>query len=464
MSSVKNRPAGGGLEVVVLAAGEGTRMRSELPKCLVRICGRPMVGWVLSAARALRPGRIHVVVRPGEQREIARHAEGDDVRLVLQRNPLGTADALRVALAKVGGEGTLMVLCGDMPVLGPGTLRRIARGARHGLALLGTRMDNPTGYGRIVSDVRGRAAAIVEERDATPAEREAKVVYAGVMAGSASLFRRWIPRIGPSPVTGERYLTEIVRLHGASGGRSRVVLAENPDECLGVNSPEDYARAARALAGALVRGLMRQGARLHDSASVQVRGEVRCAGDVEIDANVTLEGRVALGKGVRIGPGCVLRDVTVGAGTEIRPLSHIEECVIGSGCTVGPFARIRDRVRVGEGARIGNFVEVKRSSLGAGSKASHLSYVGDAEVGAGANIGAGVITCNYDGAGKHRTVVGDRAFIGSGVELVAPVRVGDDAEIGAGSTVTEDVPPAQLSLARARQVNTGRPSRRRRKA
>lgn len=438
-------------------------MRSALPKCLVPVCGRPMLGWALSAARALGPRRIHVVVRPAERGEIARHAPGEDVRLALQREPTGTADAVRAALGRSGADGTLVVLCGDMPLVRPATLRRVVRAARHGLALLGARMENPAGYGRIILDVRGRAAAIVEERDASAKEREIRAVYAGVMAGSADLFRRWLPRIGPSPRTGERYLTELVRLHGESGGISRVVMADSPQECLGVNSPEDFARASSALGRALAADLARQGARLHDISSLRVRGEVRCGADVEIDANVALEGAVTLGPGVRIGSNCVLRDVSVGEGTEVRPFSHVEECVIGRGCVIGPFARMRDRAAVGARARVGNFVEVKRSSLGDGAKASHLSYIGDAEVGAGTNVGAGVVTCNFDGARKHRTVIGDRVFVGSGAELVAPLRVGDDAEIGAGSTVTKDVPPAQLSLARARQIDTGRPSRRRRR-
>ncbi len=431
-------------------------MRSAIPKPLIEVCGRPMLEWIVDNGRALRPRLIHVVTGPKESKAIAARVAGRNIRHAVQRRPLGTADAVESALDGASPDGTLLILCGDTPLMQAATLRRLAAQAGEGLALLTADLDAPKGYGRIIGHRPGMAVRIVEERDATPAERAVRKVYAGAMAAPAQLFRELLPQVRRSPKTRERYLTELVRLAAERRIPIRCVTAPDVRECLGVNSPADLERAARAMEMLQAERLLAKGVRLLDASSLRIRGTLRCGRDVEIDANVVFEGGVTLGANVRIRSNCVLRNVSIGANTVIHPFTHLADCRIGSGCSIGPFARMRDGAGIDSDAFIGNFVEVKKSRVRKRAKASHLSYIGDADVGAGTNIGAGVITCNFDGRRKHKTVIGDRAFVGSGVELVAPLRIGSDALVGAGSTLTRDVPKGELSLARACQTNMPR--------
>lgn len=443
------------LELVILAAGKGKRMRSGVPKPLIHACGRPLAAWALAAAGKLKPERTHLVVNEGDRDAISRALAPAGARYPIQREPMGTAHAVEAALPGAGKSGTLMVLCADMPLVEAGTLRRLLKGAKDGLALLVADLDPPTGYGRILRGADGRVTGIVEERDASAAERAVRTAYAGAMAAPSGLFRDLIPLVAPSGRTGERYLTELARLCSERGMPVSLVPA-SPEECLGANTPAELAAAERILERRLVAGLLERGTRLRDPDSLRLRGDLRCGQDVEIDANVIVEGDVRLASGARVGPNCVLRNVSAGKGTAIRAFCHIEDCRIGDRCVVGPFARIRGGASLGDEARVGNFVEVKKSEIGRGAKASHLSYLGDATVGAGSNVGAGVITCNYDGKDKHRTLIGDGAFVGSGVELVAPIRVGAGALVAAGSTLTKDVPAGETAFARARQVSVSR--------
>ena len=444
------------LNLVVLAAGEGRRMHSRIPKPLIGVCGRPMVQWVLEKGRKLSPARTIVVVRAHTRAQFAASLDGEQVAFAVQKLPRGTGDAVEAALPQTSRSGTLMVLFADMPLLDVAMLRGLLKRAKEGLALHGVELEDPAGYGRILQDGKGNVRGIVEERDADDEQKSVRTVYAGAMAGPCALFRELLPLIRPSLRTGERYLTDIIGLAVERNVSVRLQMARDSKLCLGTNSPADLSRTARHLELSLACELQEKGVRLHDAGTLRIRGKVRCGMDVEIDANVVLEGDIRLASGVKIGPNCLLRNVAAGSGTVIEAFSHIEDCRIGTGCRIGPFARIRNDVRIGSDVRIGNFVEVKNSAVGRGAKASHLSYLGDADVGARSNIGAGVITCNFDGKRKHRTVIGAGAFIGSDAQLVAPIRIGAGAVVGAGSTLTKDVPSGTLSVARARQVNLRR--------
>lgn len=440
------------LHVVILAAGQGKRMRSELPKVLHRLGGRPLLAHVLGAARALRPERIHVVV--GHGAEAVRAAfDNEPVRWVEQKRQLGTAHALAQALPAVPRRATVLVLAGDVPLVRPRTLRRLVRAAGDGgLAIATSELSDPSGYGRVVRDAEGRVARIVEERDATPAERAIREWYCGFLAARAGPLAGWLARIGNRNAQREYYLTDAIGVAAADGVPIATVRAEVPWEVAGVNSRAELAALERRWQRAEAERLLAAGVSLADPARVEVRGALRCGRDVSIDVGCVFEGRVRLADGVRVGPYCVLRDVTVGPGTEVLAFSFLEQATVGARCRIGPYARLRPGARLAAEVHIGNFVEVKASRIGAGAKANHLAYLGDADVGRGVNVGAGTITCNYDGAAKHRTVIEDGAFIGSDATLVAPVRIARGAYIGAGSTITRDAPPGKLTLARARQV------------
>lgn len=451
-------------EVVVLAAGDGRRMRSARPKVLQEAAGRPLIAWVVEAARTLDPAAIHVVYRGESLRsgiEAALGPGAPSLHWVEQPRPLGTGHALAQALPFVADGRSVMVLYGDVPGLEPGTLRRLrAEAGPRGIALLTVTVDRPDGYGRVRRDAGGRVAGIVEHRDASPAERAIREINTGIIAAPAEPLRRWAAALSADNAQGEHYLTDVVALAVAEGFRVTPVAPSSPEEALGVNDRIELEAAERALQRRRAEHLMREGVTLRDAARVDVRGEVAAGEDIVIDVGVVLEGRVRIGRGAAIGPYTVLRDAEIGAGAEVLSHCVIDGARVAPGARIGPFARLRPGTEVGEGARIGNFVEVKASRIGPGAKANHLAYVGDAEVGREANIGAGAITCNYDGVEKHRTVIGDGAFIGSGVELVAPVRVGEAAVIGAGSTVTRDAPPGQLTLSRSRQTSIARWKRR----
>ncbi len=441
------------LSVVVLAAGQGKRMRSDRPKVLHALAGRPLLAHVLEAARALGPGRIVVVHGHGGEAVRAAFAGEPGLTWVEQAERLGTGHAVAQALPEVQDGDQVLVLYGDVPLVRPQTLRRLldaAGGER--VAVLTACLDDPTGYGRIVRDEAGQLARIVEEKDADAATRAIREVNTGILAAPAARLRGWVGRLGRDNAQGEYYLTDVVAMAVAEGVPVAAVCVEDPDETLGVNDRVQLARLERLWQRRAAEALLRAGVTLRDPARFELRGTLEHGRDVEIDVGVVLEGTVRLGDGVRVGPYCVLRDVTVAEGAEILPFTLIESAEIGPGARVGPYARVRPGTRLAARTRIGNFVELKNADVGEGSKINHLSYVGDALVGREVNIGAGTITCNYDGAHKHRTVIEDEAFIGSDTQLVAPVTVGKGATIGAGSTITRDAPPGGLTLSRAPQV------------
>jgi len=439
------------LDVVILAAGQGTRMRSGLPKVLQPLAGQPMLAHVMDMAAGLPDARVHVVYGHGGDRVPATFP-GARCRWVEQASQLGTGHAVEQAMPGVGDEATVLVLYGDVPLVTPATAMALVRSASQGVALLTARLPDPTGYGRIVRDGAGRVERIVEQKDASERERAIDEVNTGLMAAPAMLLRDWLSRLDNANAQGEFYLTDVVGLAVGDGIAVRAVEAEDAEEVMGVNDKIQLAEAEAAVRRRRVNELMKQGATVADPARLDIRGEVTCGQDVFLDVGVVLEGEIRLADGARVGPYCVLRDCEIGEGAVVHPHSVMEGARVGAGCSVGPFARLRPGTDLSDGARVGNFVEVKNSRIGEGSKANHLSYVGDTTVGRGVNIGAGTITCNYDGANKHRTVIGDGAFIGSGVELVAPVEVGEGATIGAGSTVSKDAPPDALTVARSRQM------------
>jgi bifunctional UDP-N-acetylglucosamine pyrophosphorylase/glucosamine-1-phosphate N-acetyltransferase len=438
------------LSVVVLAAGKGLRMRSALPKVLHRLAGKPLLAHVLAAARAVDAARIVVVYgRGGETVPDAFH--GAATTFVLQQPQRGTGHALMQALPHLPASGSTLVLYGDVPLIRPATLCSLLAES-DALCLLTAHLADPTGYGRIVREARGGMQRIVEEKDATPQERTIGEINTGILCAPNDRLRDWLSRLTDHNAQGEYYLTDIVPLALADGTRVVTVLAADPQEIEGVNSREQLARLERRVQLQTARRLMDRGVTLADPTRIEVRGELTCAEDVSIDVGCVFEGRVVLAENVTIGAYCAIKDCEIGAGTTVDPFSHLEGARIASNCRVGPYARLRPGTVLAERVRVGNFVETKNTVLGEGSKANHLSYLGDASIGQRVNIGAGTITCNYDGANKHRTVIEDGAFIGSDTALVAPVTVGRDATIGAGSVVSKDAPPGELTVARGRQV------------
>jgi bifunctional UDP-N-acetylglucosamine pyrophosphorylase/glucosamine-1-phosphate N-acetyltransferase len=443
------------LHVVILAAGQGKRMRSTLPKVLHRIAGRPLLSYVLDVATALKPDRVYVVYGHGGAAVKAAFADAR-VEWVAQARQLGTGHALMQALPGIPRAATVLVLNGDVPLVRAETLRQLVRRAGKGIAIATSQLSDPAGYGRVVRDAKGRVQRIVEHKDATRTELEIREWYAGFLAGNASRLAGWLAKIANRNAQKEYYLTDVIGVAAASGAPVSAVKATDPREVEGVNSREELAILERAYQNAQARKLLAAGVALADLWRVDVRGEVTCGEDVSIDVNCVFEGKVKLGDRVKIGPNCVLKNVTLAADTEVLAFSLLEDAVVGAGCRIGPYARLRPGASLAEGVHIGNFVEVKASRFGAASKANHLAYIGDAEVGARVNIGAGVITCNYDGAAKNRTVIEDDCFIGSDATLVAPVRIAKGSYIGAGSTISRDTPPGQLTVARAKQVSIAR--------
>src|SRR5258706_13672701 len=440
------------LEVIVLAAGQGKRMRSDLPKVLHPIGGRPMLAHVLDAAGGLEPKKTLVVHGHGAEKVRAAFAQAP-VEWVLQAEQLGTGHAVQQAMKQASGDGSVLILYGDVPLVRPSSLRRLIEAARDGLAVMTTEVQDPKGYGRIVRAANGDVERIVEEKDANDDERAIREINAGFMAMSGKRLQGWLGKLSNRNAQQEYYLTEVVTLAVKEGVRVVAVKVEDADEVAGVNSKAELAALERAYQRREAKRLMDEGVSLADPLRIDVRGTLECGRDVSIDVNCVFEGRVRLGDGVRIGPSCVVRNVTLGAGTEVLPFSHLEDSEVGVRCRLGPYARLRPGSNLAEEVHIGNFVEVKASRLAAQSKVNHLSYVGDSEIGARVNVGAGTITCNYDGVSKNRTVIEDDCFIGSDTTLVAPVRIARGSYIGAGSTITKDTPAGQLTLARGRQVS-----------
>jgi bifunctional UDP-N-acetylglucosamine pyrophosphorylase/glucosamine-1-phosphate N-acetyltransferase len=417
---------------------------------LHRLAGRPLLAHVLDCARALDPARIAVVY--GHGGEAVREAIGDQTLTWVKQEPqLGTGHAVQQGLAALADSAQTLVLYGDVPLTRPETLRSLVAAAGSGVAMLTVELDEPGGYGRIVRE-GGAVKRIVEEKDATPAERAIREVNTGIMAAPTKPLARWLASLRNDNAQREYYLTDVVALAVKEGVPVRAVQPGAVWETLGVNSKGELAELERAHQRLVAGRLLEAGVSLADPARIDVRGRLECGRDVAIDVNCVFEGEVALGDRVSVGANCVLRNVRIDADTRIEPFCHLEEADIGRSCRIGPYARLRPGARLAEDVHVGNFVEVKASTIGAGSKANHLSYIGDTEVGRNVNVGAGTITCNYDGANKHRTIIEDDVFIGSDTQLVAPVRVGRGATLGAGTTLTEDAPPGQLTISRVRQA------------
>ncbi len=441
------------LAVVILAAGQGKRMHSDLPKVLQPLGGRPLLEHVINAARALQPDTIYVVHGHGGA-AVQKALAAAPVEWVLQAEQLGTGHAVIQALPLIPDGHQVLVLYGDVPLLQPATLTALLRAAdTAALALLTTELADPHGYGRIVRDASGAVRAIVEQREASTAELRITEVNTGIMVARAAALRQWLAGLRNANAQAEYYLTDAVAAAVAGGGEVAAVAAA-PAEVQGVNDRIQLAAAEAHFRWLRARELMLAGATLLDPARTDVRGTVQVGRDVCIDVGVVFSGTVTLGDRVRIGPYCVLSDVTIGADTVVHAMSMIDSATVGAHCVVGPYARLRPGAELAAHVHVGNFVEVKNTRIGTGSKANHLTYLGDSTVGAGVNVGAGTITCNYDGANKWPTVIDDGAFIGSGSMLVAPVHVGAEATIGAGTTLTANAPPGRLTLTRPTQVTS----------
>jgi bifunctional UDP-N-acetylglucosamine pyrophosphorylase/glucosamine-1-phosphate N-acetyltransferase len=449
------------MNIVVLAAGQGKRMHSSLPKVLHPLAGKPLAGHVLDTARSLQPTRLIVV--HGHGGEVVQSAlAAADLGWALQEPQLGTGHALMQALAQLDPSGPTLVLYGDVPLTRKETLQRLLQAAGDGIAVLTVNMADPTGYGRIVRNAAGEVQRIVEQKDATAAERAIGEVNTGIMALPTARLADWLGRLSNNNAQGEYYLTDVIALAVAEGLPVHTAQPGAEWETLGVNSKVQLAELERIHQRNVAYQLLEAGVRLADPARIDVRGELHCGRDVAIDVNCVFEGQVELAEAVDIGPNCVLKNVTVGAGARIAAFSHLENASVGPDCIVGPYARLRPGAELGPQVHVGNFVEIKNSTLAAGSKANHLAYLGDATIGQRVNIGAGTITCNYDGVNKFRTVIEDDAFIGSDSQLVAPVTVGRGATLGAGTTLTKDAPADQLTVSRAKQLslsNWQRPTR-----
>ncbi|MEN0105922.1 MAG: bifunctional UDP-N-acetylglucosamine diphosphorylase/glucosamine-1-phosphate N-acetyltransferase GlmU [Pseudomonas sp.] len=440
------------LDIVILAAGQGTRMRSALPKVLHPIAGKSMLGHVIDTARQLAPSSIQVVIGHGADK-VREQLAADDLSFVLQAQQLGTGHAVAQALPKLSAD-TVLILYGDVPLIEQQTLQRLlALVNDQQLGLLTVELADPTGYGRILRNEQGHVQAIVEQKDASDAQRAIREGNTGILAVPGKRLAEWLGRLSNSNAQGEYYLTDVIAMAVADGLVVATEQAGDEMEVLGANDRIQLSQLERHYQYRAARRLMAQGVTLIDPSRFDVRGEVSVGRDVLIDINVILEGRVVIEDDVQIGPNCVIRNSTLRKGAIVKANSHLEGAELGEGADCGPFARLRPGSVLGAKAHVGNFVELKNAVLGDGAKAGHLTYLGDAEIGARSNIGAGTITCNYDGANKHRTVLGADVFIGSNSALVAPVTLGDGATTGAGSVITADVPAETLGVGRAKQRN-----------
>ncbi|SFC31682.1 bifunctional UDP-N-acetylglucosamine pyrophosphorylase / Glucosamine-1-phosphate N-acetyltransferase [Marinospirillum celere] len=440
------------LEVVVLAAGQGTRMRSSLPKVLHPLAGKPLAGHVVDTARALEAEKIHLVIGHGGEKVKAALA-AEDVHFVVQSEQLGTGHAVDHAVPALAPDSVVLILYGDVPLIRQATLEQLlSQVSEQQMGLLTVMLADPQGYGRILRDPSGEVAAIVEQKDATPEQLDIQEVNTGILAVTSSQLRRWLPKLSNNNAQGEYYLTDIIGLAYQEGVRIASVQPSCPEEVEGVNNRLQLAALERAYQSWQAEELMMAGVTLADPARIDIRGQLQTARDVFIDVGCVFEGQVEISEGAEIGPYCVLKNARIGPGVKIASHSVLEDCELEGDNQVGPFARLRPGTHLEVQAKVGNFVETKQAHVGQGAKINHLSYVGDAWVGARANIGAGTITCNYDGVNKHSTHIGAGAFVGSNSSLVAPVHIGAGATIGAGSTIAGDVPEQSLAVTRAKQI------------
>ncbi|GAB3283746.1 bifunctional UDP-N-acetylglucosamine diphosphorylase/glucosamine-1-phosphate N-acetyltransferase GlmU [Parahaliea aestuarii] len=442
------------LEVIVLAAGKGTRMRSEKPKVLHRLAGRSLLDHVLATAEQLGAERLHAVIGHGAE-QVRKSLREREVNWVEQREQLGTGHAVLQALPQVDPESTVLVLYGDVPLLGVATLQPLVAAATRDMALLTANVEDPTGYGRVVRGAEGDFSAVVEDRDCDSAQRAIREINSGVLAAPAALLKEYLPRVGNDNSQGEYYLPDALRLHVAAGHQVATRLAASELEILGVNDRLQLAAVERAYQQGLARQLLLDGVQLADPSRIDIRGSLRCGRDVFIDVNAVFEGDVVLEDGVTIGPNCLVKNSRIGSDTTVYAMSHIVGSRVAEKCSIGPYARLRTGTDMADGARVGNFVETKKAAIGSGSKVNHLSYIGDCDMGGEVNIGAGTITCNYDGVNKHRTEIGEGAFVGSNSTLVAPIAIAEGGFVAAGSTITKPVEANELAVARGRQRNIG---------
>ncbi|PMC16322.1 bifunctional UDP-N-acetylglucosamine diphosphorylase/glucosamine-1-phosphate N-acetyltransferase GlmU [Oligella urethralis] len=444
------------LTIVILAAGMGKRMQSDLPKVLHKLAGKPMLAHVIESAKQLKPAQIAVVVGHGADTVKAAFDKQKDLAFALQQPQQGTAHAVQQAEPLFVGDAEsdkTLILYGDVPLVQAETLSRLIEAAGDGVAVLTEFLDDPSGYGRIIRDAQGNVSRIVEHKDASEEELQTKEVNTGILCAPTKQLKTWLSKIDNNNAQGEYYLTDVI---GLAVGDGVTVSAAQPAaswETLGVNSRIQQVELERAWQEEQARRLLAQGVTLADNKRIDIRGTLSCGRDVFIDVGCVFEGEVELADGVHIGPYCILKNVKVAKEAKIEAYSHLDQASLAEQCKVGPYARLRPGAQLGKGSQVGNFVEIKNTELGAFSKASHLSYLGDAVIGQRVNIGAGTITCNYDGANKFTTVIGDDAFIGSDTQLIAPVTVGEGATIGAGTSLRQDAPANQLTLTQSRQIN-----------
>lgn len=439
------------MNIVVLAAGKGTRMKSDLPKVLHPLAAKPLLGHVLDCARQLSPTRLVVVYGHGGE-TVQQTIPDNDLRWALQEPQLGTGHAVMQAADHLDESAPTLILYGDVPLTRPETLQRLMSCCNNeALAILTIQMDDPSGYGRIVRE-NGNITRIVEQKDATPEQLAIGEINTGIMAAPTTALKRWLNGLSDDNAQKEYYLTDIVAAAVADGVPVQSAAPDFDWEADGVNSKVQLAQLERTYQRDQARQLMEQGVHVIDPDRIDIRGSLRCGRDVVIDVNTIFEGDVTLGDGAHVGANCVIRNAGIGAGTELLPFTHIDSAQVGEQARIGPYARLRPGTVLGNATHVGNFVEMKNTVMGVGSKANHLAYVGDAEVGQRVNIGAGTITCNYDGANKYKTVIEDDAFIGSDTQLVAPVTVGRGATLGAGTTLAKDAPADKLTITRPKQV------------
>ncbi|MFT4823486.1 MAG: bifunctional UDP-N-acetylglucosamine pyrophosphorylase/glucosamine-1-phosphate N-acetyltransferase [Halioglobus sp.] len=449
------------LEVVILAAGKGTRMKSDLPKVLHRVAGIPMLEHVVKTAQFLNPDKVHIVVGHGSE-EVQEALSQYSINWVLQKEQKGTGHAVLQVVPELDLNSVVLVMYGDVPLIESQTLESLINKAKFAPALLTAVLEDSHGYGRILRDEAGVLLGVVEEKDANETQRTIREINTGVLAAPAADLSEYLPLVKNENTQGEYYLPDILGLAAMAGKTIQSAVATSELEILGVNDRVQLNQVEREYQRKSAERLMRAGTSIADSNRIDVRGSLECEEDVSIDVNVVFEGNVVLGRGVTIGANCVLIDTVVGDGATIHPMSHLQDAVVGKNCSVGPYARLRLGTVLADGARIGNFVETKKANIGVGSKVNHLSYIGDCEMGAGVNVGAGTITCNYDGANKHLTELGDGVFIGSNSTLVAPIKIAENGFTAAGSTITKAVGKDELAVTRPKQRNvTGwqRPSK-----